>query len=83
MERDSWGRTKATTPWWAGVWATRVNCSRRFLTDTDAGLAALSHQLLEAGIVALLSYQNMVKAAASGLEGFLHRMQAVQNFHEG
>ena len=28
MERNSCGRTKATTPWWAGVWASCVNCSR-------------------------------------------------------
>ena len=54
-----------------------------FLTDTDARLTAPSHQLFEAGVVALLSYEDMVEAAASSLEGFLHRMQTVQNFHDG
>lgn len=55
----------------------------RFLTDTDAGIAALSDQLFEAGVVALTSYENMVETAASGLESLFHRMQTVQDFHEG
>jgi hypothetical protein len=55
----------------------------RFLTDADASLTALGHQLLETGVVALLSDEDMVETAASGLEGFFHRMQTVQDFHEG
>ena len=40
MERKSWGRTRATTPWWAAVWASQGQLLARLLADADAGLAA-------------------------------------------
>jgi hypothetical protein len=55
----------------------------RLLTDADAKLAAESHELFEAGIVALGGHQDVVKAATAGLESLFHRMQSVKNFHEG
>jgi len=33
--------------------------------------------------VALGGDQDVVKAATSGLQSFFHRMQSVENFHEG
>jgi hypothetical protein len=55
----------------------------RFLADADTGLTALGEKPLHAGIVAFAGYQDVIKAAASGLERFFHRMQTVQDFHEG
>jgi hypothetical protein len=46
-------------------------------------LAAERNELLEAGIVAFGGDKDVVKAATPGLESFFHRMQAVENFHEG
>jgi hypothetical protein len=47
----------------------------RFLSNADAGLAAEGHEALDAGIVALAGHEDVVKTAASGLEGFFDRMQ--------
>ena len=55
----------------------------RLLTDADAKLAAKSDELLQPGIVTLGSHQDVVKAATSGFQSFFHRMQSVENFHEG
>ncbi len=55
----------------------------RFLADADAKLSAESDHLFEARIVALGGHQDVVKPATTGLESFFHRMQAVENFHEG
>ena len=55
----------------------------RLLADTNAMLAAERNELFETGIVAFSGDEDVVKAAASGLESFFHRMQAVENFHEG
>ncbi len=55
----------------------------RLLADADAKLAAEIDELLDSGIVALGGHQDVVKPATSGLESFFHRMQAVENFHEG
>jgi hypothetical protein len=55
----------------------------RLLADTNAELAAECDELFEAAIVAFGSDKNVVKAATSGLESFFHRMQPVENFHEG
>ena len=54
----------------------------RLLENTDAGLAALGHQPLEARIVPLAGHEHVVKAPLSGFQSLLHRMQAVENFHE-
>ena len=53
----------------------------RLLADADAGIAAEGDEALDAGIFALAGHQNVVKAAAAGLERLLDRMQAVENFH--
>jgi hypothetical protein len=55
----------------------------RLLADAHTGFAALGQQFLEAEVVALLGYKHMVKTAASGPERLFHRMQTVQDFHEG
>ena len=54
----------------------------RLFQDANAGLAALGDEAGQAGIVALARYQNVIEAAAAGLERFLDRVQAVENFHE-
>jgi hypothetical protein len=46
-------------------------------------LAAERNELFEAGIVAFSGDEDVVKAATPGLESFFHRMQPVENFHEG
>jgi hypothetical protein len=53
-----------------------------FLEDTHAGFAAKGDEALQALVVAFAGHQNVIKAAASGLEGFFDRMQAVENFHK-
>ncbi len=53
----------------------------RLLKDADAGLAALGDEAVEAVVVALAGDEDVVEAAAAGLESFLDRMQAVENFH--
>jgi hypothetical protein len=53
----------------------------RLLADADAGVAAEGDEALQALVVALAGDENVVEAAAAGLEGFLDRMQAVQNVH--
>ncbi len=54
----------------------------RFLADADAGLAALGNEAVEACVVALASDQDVIEAPTAGLESFLDRMQAVENFHK-
>jgi hypothetical protein len=54
----------------------------RLFQDADAGLAALDDQAGETGILALAGYKDVIKAPLAGLEGFLDRVQAVENFHE-
>ena len=53
------------------------------LANPDAGLAAGSHNALDSRIVALAGHQHVVEAASAGLERLLHRMHAVENFHDG
>jgi len=53
----------------------------RLLADADTGVAAEGDEALQALVVALAGDENVVEAAAAGLEGFLDRMQAVENFH--
>jgi pheromone shutdown protein TraB len=55
----------------------------RLLADTNTLLTAERDELFEARIVAFRSDENVIKAATSGFESFFHRMQAVENFHEG
>ena len=54
----------------------------RFLEDTDACIAALVDEAIETVVVALTGDENVIEAAATGLERFRDRMQAVENFHE-
>jgi hypothetical protein len=54
----------------------------RLLANADASLAALGNEALEALVLTLASNENVVKAAAAGLEGFFNCVQAVENFHE-
>ena len=53
----------------------------RFLKDANTGIAALGDEEIEAVVFALASYENVIEAAAAGLESFRNRMQAVENFH--
>ena len=53
------------------------------LADADAGLAEGVDELFQAKIVAFAGDQNVIEAAAAGLEGFFDRVHAVENFHEG
>jgi hypothetical protein len=57
----------------------------RFLKDADACIAALGDEAANARIAAvaraLASDENVIEAAAAGLESFRDRMQAVENFH--
>ena len=55
----------------------------RLLQDPNAGLAALGDEAGQTGILALAGDQDVIEAALAGLEGFLDRVQAVENFHEG
>ncbi|SPE19046.1 hypothetical protein SBA5_190023 [Candidatus Sulfotelmatomonas gaucii] len=52
------------------------------LPDADSSLAALCDEALQAIVLALACEEDVVKAAAPGLQSFLDRMQAVENFHE-
>ena len=51
MVRNSWGRTRATTPWWVGGSGELRELLAGFLADADAGLAAVGDEALEAVIV--------------------------------
>jgi hypothetical protein len=53
----------------------------RLLEDADAGLAEGGDELVDAQIVALAGYQNVVKATPAGLESFFDRVHAVEDFH--
>jgi hypothetical protein len=53
----------------------------RLLKDEDARVAALGDEAIEAFVVALARDENMVEAAATGLESFRDRMQTVEDFH--
>jgi hypothetical protein len=54
----------------------------RLLQNADASLAAQGNQPLEARIVPLAGHEHVVKAPFSGFQSLLHRVQAVENFHE-
>jgi len=53
----------------------------RILLYAYAGLAALGDEMLEAIVLALACDEDVIKAAAAGLERFFDRMQAVEDFH--
>jgi phosphopantetheine adenylyltransferase len=53
----------------------------RPLKDADACVAALGDEAGEAVVVALAGDEDLIEAAATGLESFRDRMQAVENFH--
>jgi hypothetical protein len=51
------------------------------VANADAGLAAESNELVEPGVLALVGDEDVVEAAAAGLDRFFNRMHAVENFH--
>jgi hypothetical protein len=51
------------------------------LDDADTCLTALGEETVETGVMALAGNEDVVKAAAAGLEGFRDRVQAVKDFH--
>jgi hypothetical protein len=53
-----------------------------FLANADSGLAAGGDKAGEAIVVAFAGDENLVKAAAAGLDSFLNRVHAVENFHD-
>ena len=53
----------------------------RPLKDANASVAALGDEAAETFIVALAGDENVIEAAAAGLESFRDRMQPVENFH--
>lgn len=53
----------------------------RPLKDANASIAALRDKAGETIIVALAGDEDVIEAAAAGLERFRDRMQAVENFH--
>ena len=55
----------------------------RFLAHADAGLTAIGDEASEPLVVTFAGDDDVIKAAAPGLEGFLDGMEAVQNFHKG
>ncbi len=55
----------------------------RLFQDPNANLAALGDEAGQTEILALAGNQDVVKAPLAGSEGFLDRVQAVENFHEG
>ena len=82
MERNSCGRTMATTPWCAGGLGQLRQLLARLLADADPGLAADGDQPFEAVVMAFAGHQNLVKAALAGLERLFNRVNSVENFHE-
>jgi hypothetical protein len=52
-----------------------------FLTDANACVTALGDEAVETIIMALAGDEDVIEAAAAGLERFRDRMQAVENFH--
>jgi hypothetical protein len=55
----------------------------RLLANTDTGLATERDELFEPFVLALASYQNLVKTTPASLDSFLNRMHPIKNFHEG
>jgi hypothetical protein len=53
------------------------------LSNANAGLTAHGHQALQPVVVTFARNQNLVKTPPAGLEGLFHRVQPVENFHEG
>jgi hypothetical protein len=54
----------------------------RLLTNADTGLTAFGDKARETVVLALAGDKDMVKTATARLESLLHRMEAVENFHE-
>ena len=54
----------------------------RLLDDADASLAALGDEAGQSRVLALACDEDVIEMALAGLEGFLDRVQAVENFHE-
>jgi len=54
----------------------------RLLTNADTGLTAFGDKARETVVLALAGDKDMIKTAATSLECLLHRMEAIENFHE-
>ncbi len=54
----------------------------RLFEDANAGLAALGDETFKTRVMALAGDQDMIEAPLAGFECFLHRVQAVENFHQ-
>ncbi len=53
----------------------------RLLANADTGLAAGGDEAREAVVLALAGNENVIEAAAAGAEGFLDRVDTVENIH--
>jgi len=53
----------------------------RLLPHTHTGLAAVGDEARQAIVLTFAGNEDVVKAAAAGLERLLHRMHAVKKFH--
>ncbi len=53
----------------------------RLLKDANPGVAALGDEAIETVVMTFSGDEDVIEAAAAGLERFRHRMQAVENFH--
>jgi hypothetical protein len=53
------------------------------LSDADSAAAAGVDNGFKARVVPFAGNKHLVEATPSGTQGFLDRMQAVENFHEG
>jgi hypothetical protein len=51
------------------------------VADADTGLAAEGDELVEPGILALVGDEDVIEAAAAGLDRFFDRMHAIKDFH--
>ena len=64
-----------------GSWRRAVNCSRDSWRTRTPASRHWATRRSRRSILALAGDQNVIEAAAAGLESFLNRMQAVENFH--
>jgi hypothetical protein len=53
------------------------------LPYANAGLAAHRHQALKPIVLPFASNQNLIKTPPASLQRLFHRVQPVENFHEG
>jgi hypothetical protein len=77
------GPDKSNDALMAGISGDGSQLLARLLGDPDSALAAGGDNGFKARVVALTGHKHLVEVASSGAQSFLHRMQAVENFHEG